>query len=266
MVGGITGIRVWETLPDTFFDRADEVMLVDIPADELLGRLKAGKVYIPEQAERASKNFFRKGNLIALRELALRRTADRVEEDVQSYRTKQAIERVWKTEASFLCCIGPRPGGEHVVRSAARLATQLNVDWTAVYVETPALQRLPSGRRERILRTLKLAQDLGANTAILSGSDAPSAIVEYARSHNISKLIFGRSPRQSLLSLEDFIRDAPGIAGSRRRLRRDRPRGQRRPGPGAAGRRRCLRAAWMRRAAQGICAISGPLLHACCRR
>src|SRR4029450_5783910 len=93
VVGGITGIRVWETLPDTFFDRAEEVMLCDIPADELLGRLKAGKVYIAEQAERASKNFFRKGNLIALRELALRRTADRVEEDVQSYRAKQAIER-----------------------------------------------------------------------------------------------------------------------------------------------------------------------------
>src|SRR5437899_5819584 len=104
VVGGITGIRVWETVPDTFFDRADEVMLVDVPADELLGRLKAGKVYIAEQAERASKNFFRKGNLIALRELALRRTADRVEDDVQSYRAKQAIERVWKTEASFLCC------------------------------------------------------------------------------------------------------------------------------------------------------------------
>src|SRR5262245_17454813 len=173
VVGGITGIRVWETLPDTFFDRADEVILVDIPADELLGRLKAGRVYLAEQAEEASKNFDRKGNLIALRELALRRTADRVEEDVQSYRTKQAIERVWKTGARFLCCIGPRPGGERAVRSAARLATQLNVDWTAVYVETPSLQKLPSARRERILRTVKLAHDLGANTAILSGNDAP---------------------------------------------------------------------------------------------
>jgi two-component system sensor histidine kinase KdpD len=198
VVGGITGIRVWETLPDTFFDRAEEVMLCDIPADELLGRLKAGKVYIAEQAERASKNFFRKGNLIALRELALRRTADRVEEDVQSYRAKQAIERVWKTEASFLCCIGPRPGAERAVRSAARLATQLNVEWTAVYVETPALQRLSSGRRERILKTVKLAQDLGANTAILSGSDAATAVIQYARSHNISKIIFGRSPPNRL--------------------------------------------------------------------
>ncbi|HYL18619.1 MAG TPA: DUF4118 domain-containing protein, partial [Burkholderiales bacterium] len=193
VVGGITGVRVWETLPDTFFDRADEVILVDVPADELLGRLKAGKVYVAEQAERASRNFFRKGNLIALRELALRRTADRVEDDVQSYRAKQAIERVWKTGTSFLCCSGPRRGGEHVVRSAARLATQLNVDWTAVYVETPALQKLGSAQRERILRTVKLAQELGANTAILSGSDATSAIVEYVRSHNISKIIFGRS-------------------------------------------------------------------------
>jgi two-component system sensor histidine kinase KdpD len=199
VVGGITGVRVWETLPDTFFDRADEVILVDVPADELLGRLKAGKVYVAEQAERASRNFFRKGNLIALRELALRRTADRVEDDVQSYRAKQAIERVWKTGASFLCCIGPQRGGEHVVRSAARLATQLNVDWTAVYVETPALQRLPSAQRERILRTVKLAQELGANTAILSGSDAAPAIVDYVCSHNISKIIFGRSRRRSLV-------------------------------------------------------------------
>ena len=199
VVGGITGVRVWETLPDTFFDCADEVILVDVPADELLGRLKAGKVYVAEQAERASRNFFRKGNLIALRELALRRTADRVEDDVQSYRAKQAIERVWKTGTSFLCCIGPQRGGEHVVRSAARLATQLNVDWTAVYVETPALQKLASAQRERILRTVKLAQELGANTAILSGSDAGSAIVDYVRSHNISKIIFGRSRRRSLL-------------------------------------------------------------------
>src|SRR5215510_5437745 len=152
VVGGITGIRVWETVPDTFFDEADDVVLVDIPADELLLRLKAGKVYIPEQIERAAGSFFRKGNLMALRELALRRTADRVEEDVQAYRTDKAIEHIWKTEASLLCCLGPAPGGEHVVRSAARLANQLDIEWTAVYVETPALQRLPSSERERILR------------------------------------------------------------------------------------------------------------------
>jgi two-component system sensor histidine kinase KdpD len=194
VVGGITGVRVWETVPDTFFDDADDVVLVDIPADELLARLKAGKVYIPEQIERAAGNFFRKGNLMALRELALRRTADRVEEDVQAYRTDQAIERIWKTEASLLCCVGPAPGGEHVVRSSARLANQLDIEWTAAYVETPALQRLPSGERERILKTLKLAQDLGAKTAILSSSDPAAAVVDYAHTHNCSKVVVGRTP------------------------------------------------------------------------
>ena len=127
VVGGITGIRVHETLPDTFFDRADEVVLVDTPADELIGRLKAGKVYLPAQAERAAHNFFRKGNLMALRELALRRTADRVEDDVQAYRVNESIAPVWKTEAALLCCIGPRDGDDHVVRSAARLSQQLAV-------------------------------------------------------------------------------------------------------------------------------------------
>ncbi len=194
VVGGITGIRVHETVPDTFFDDADEVMLVDIPADDLLARLKAGKVYIPEQIERAARNFFRKGNLMALRELALRRTADRVEDDVQAYREDQAIERVWKTEASLLCCIGPRLGGDALVRSTARLATQLDADWTAVYVETPGLQRLSAAERERILRTVKLAQELGARTAILAGNDPAALIVDYARTHNCSKVVTGRSP------------------------------------------------------------------------
>ena len=193
VVGQITGINVWETVPDRIFDHADEVVLVDIPADELLARLKSGKVYLPEQVERASRNFFRKGNLMALRELALRRTADRVEDDVQAYRSDKAIERVWKTESSLLCCVGPRAGGDHVVRSAARLATQLGVEWTAVYVETPALQQLPAAERERILRSVKLAQDLGAKTTILAGSDPAALIVDYARTHNCSKVVIGRT-------------------------------------------------------------------------
>ncbi len=106
---------------------------------------------------------------MALRELALRRTADRVEDDVQAYRSDKAIEPVWKTEASLLCCVGPRPGAEHVVRSTARLADQLDVEWTAVYVETPRSTAAPAGERERILRTVKLAQELGGRTAILVG-------------------------------------------------------------------------------------------------
>jgi two-component system sensor histidine kinase KdpD len=193
VVGGITGITVWETVPDFFFDQADEVVLVDVSADDLLLRLKSGKVYLPEQIERAASNFFRKGNLMALRELALRRTADRVEDDVQAYRSDQAIERVWKTEDSLLCCIGPAAGGDDVVRSAARLATQLEVEWTAVYVETPRLQRLPPAERERILKTVKLAQEFGARTAILAGSEPAAVVIEYARAHNCSKLVLGRA-------------------------------------------------------------------------
>jgi two-component system sensor histidine kinase KdpD len=192
VVGGITGVRVWETVPDTFFDAADEVIVVDLTADELLNRLAAGKVYLPEQIERAAQNFFRKGNLMALRELALRRTADRIEEDVQAYRIRRAIEPVWKTEASLVCGVGPQSDGEGIVRNAARLAAQLGVDWTAVYVETPRLQRLPSPVREKILRTLKLAQELGARTAVLSGVDAAQVIIDYARTHNCSKVVLGR--------------------------------------------------------------------------
>ena len=193
VVGGITGIRVAETLPDTVFDQADEVVLVDIPADELLARLKSGKVYKAAQAERASKNFFRKGNLIALRELALRRTADRIENDVQAYRIEKSISPVWKTDAALLACVGPRQGAEHVIRSTARLANQLNADWHVIYIETPQLQRLAPAQRERILKTLKLGEEMGATTAVLTGNDIASEIVKYARSKNFSKIILGRA-------------------------------------------------------------------------
>mgnify|MGYP001213426235 FL=1 len=214
VVGGITGIRVNETLPDTFFDAADEVVLVDVPADELLARLKAGKVYLPAQAERASTNFFRKGNLMALRELALRRTADRIETDVQAYRVDRSISPVWKTEAALLCCIGPQPGAEHVVRSAARLAGQLNVDWHAVYVETPALQRLGDARRDRILRTVELARDLGAATAVLPAAEISEALVDYARAHNLSRIVVGRAGGRRRLGAsigQRVIRRAPDV-------------------------------------------------------
>src|SRR5512139_3999266 len=126
IVGGITGIQVRETLPDRVFEQADEIALVDLPPDELLQRMKEGKVYLPQQAERAIRNFFRKGNLIALRELALRRTADRVDAEMREYRTDQAIETVWKTRESLLVCVGPE-GGEPIIRSAARLAGKLDV-------------------------------------------------------------------------------------------------------------------------------------------
>ncbi|MEA3149981.1 MAG: two-component system, OmpR family, sensor histidine kinase KdpD [Gammaproteobacteria bacterium] len=198
VVGGITNVRVWETVPDTVFDEADEVMLVDITADELLTRLKAGKVYLAHQAEQAADNFFRRGNLMALRELALRRTADRVEGDVQAYRVDKSIASVWKTANALLTCVGPSAGAERVVRATALLATQLSADWHAIYVETPSLQRLPPARREKILGALSLAQELGATTAVIANALVAESVIAYARNHNLSKVVIGRDPSRRL--------------------------------------------------------------------
>ena len=192
VVSGITGIKVRETLPDRVFDLADEVVLVDLPPDELLQRLKEGKVYLPQQAERAIQNFFRKGNLLALRELSLRRTADRVDEEVVAYRRDQSVAAVWPTQNSLLVCIGPEPGGEKLVRNGARLAAQFDVPWHVIYVETPELLRLPEARRTRLLRIHKLAAELGAKTAILPGEDAARVALTYAREHNLGKIVLGR--------------------------------------------------------------------------
>jgi len=195
VVGGITGARIWETVPDKVFDAADEIVLVDLPPDELLQRLKEGKVYIPQQAERAMANFFRKGNLLALREISLRRTADRVDDDVLAYRRNQSVTAVWPTQESLLVCIGPGPGGERLIRNAARVAAQSEVPWHAIYVETPKLQRLPETERANVLKTLKLAQDAGARTAVLSGPDPAQAAVAYAREYNLGKVMVGRDRR-----------------------------------------------------------------------
>lgn len=196
IVSGITGIRVWETVPDRLFDEADEVVVVDLPPDELLERLKAGKVYLPQQAERAAANFFRKGNLLALRELALRRTADRVDDEMQAYRRQTAVQTVWPNREALLACVGADDHAEKVVRACARLAAQLDVPWHAVHVETPALQRQPEAARQRVLRVLKLAQELGAVTATLSGTDAAPSLVRYAREHNLARLVMGRRERR----------------------------------------------------------------------
>jgi len=196
IVSGITGIRVWETVPDRLFDEADEVVVVDLPPDELLLRLQQGKVYLPQQAERAAANFFRKGNLLALRELALRRTADRVDDEMQAYRRQTAVQSVWPNRESLLACVGPGEHAEKVVRSCARLAAQLDVTWHAVFVETPAVQRLPEAQRQRALRVLKLAQELGATTATPAAPEPAQALVRYAREHNLVRLVVGRRERR----------------------------------------------------------------------
>ncbi|HLX29603.1 MAG TPA: two-component system sensor histidine kinase KdpD [Casimicrobiaceae bacterium] len=214
IVAGITGVKVRETLPDQVFDESDEVVLVDLTPDDLLQRFKEGKVYFPEQALRAVDNFFRKGNLLALRELALRRTADRVDTQMRTYRVEHvAGAPVWKTRDALLVGVGPDLGNEAVIRSAARLASALGARWHAVFVETPALARLPEARRRRILATLKLAQELGAQAASVGATDPIAALVNYARSHNLGKLVLGHAQRRG--SLRDIWLRAPAMRVNR---------------------------------------------------
>ncbi len=201
VVGQITGIRVAETLPDTVFQRADEVVLVDLPPDELLVRLKEGKVYIPEQAHRAIQNFFRKGNLIALRELSLRRTADRVDAQMREYRSDQSIQSIWQAKERLLVCVGPEDDAEKVVRNGSRLAAALRADWIAVYLETPRLQRAPVAARQRAFEALKLAQSLGGESTTLAGDAVAPAVVGYARTRNATRIVVGRSRRSRLTQL-----------------------------------------------------------------
>ena len=201
VVGQITGIRVFETLPDRVLDGADEVTLVDLPPEELLERLSQGKVYMPQQAEHAVRNFFRKGNLIALRELALRRTADRVDAQMREYRADRSIERIWQARDRLLVCVGPGSDAPALVRAAARLAASLKADWIAAYVETPRLQKLPGARRERTMQALKFAAELGAETVTLAGADAVATLIGYAQARNVSKLVAGASSRRGVARL-----------------------------------------------------------------
>jgi len=204
VVSGVTGIQVRETVPDPFFDAADEVVLVDLPPDDLRQRLHEGKVYIAGQAERAIEHFFRKGNLIALRELALRRTADRVDDQMRAWRDRQGQEKVWHTRDAILLCIGHGSGNEKLVRTAARLAAKFGSVWHAVYVETPQLHRLPENQRRAILGALRLAQELGAETATLAEQAEEKAILRYAREHNLGKIVIGRRARRRGFSRESF--------------------------------------------------------------
>ncbi|MGO4396539.1 DUF4118 domain-containing protein, partial [Variovorax sp. M-6] len=251
-VGAITGVRVQETVPDRVLDEADEVVLVDVTPDELTARLAAGKVYLPQQAERAARHFFRKGNLIALREIALRRTAEHVEDDVRGWRVEQSGPRgdeglpAWNTSGAILVCVGPHEGAGQTVRTAARLAGQLNVRWHAAYVETPRLQRLAAGRRDRILAVLQLAQALGAETAVLTGVEVAQELAAQAQRLNCATLVVGRAepargwlrwwPQRALT--RELARHAPGLdivevarAESSRRLVQAQP-GRRRGDPG----------------------------------
>jgi len=195
-IGQIAGIRVHETVPDTVFEGADEVELVDLPPDELLIRLKEGKVYLPEQAERAVQHFFRKGNLIALRELALRQTASQVDSQMLTYREGHAIREIWPVGERLLVCVGPNALAERLVRAGKRFATGLRGEWIVAYVETPQLQRLPAEQRDIVLRILRLAEQLGAETVTLGATSLSEAIIRFCKERNITKIVMGKPSRR----------------------------------------------------------------------
>ena len=181
LVAQITGVKQRETLPDHVFDEADEVELVDLPPDDLLARLRAGKVYVEEQAGTALERFFRKPNLIALRELALRRMTDRVEAAARASLAGDRTSREWLAQDHLLVAVGPDAQAEQLVRAGKRLADALRARWTVVYVETPELLRLSQQERNRRIDLLRLAESLGAETVTLDGPTAASALIEYAR-------------------------------------------------------------------------------------
>ncbi len=198
VVAGITGVRQQETVPDKVFDEAAEVELIDLPPDDLLERLKAGKVYVPEQARTALDRFFRKPNLIALRELALRRTADRVDASAREYARGDSASRPLLARDRFLVAVAPDDQAEGLVRVGKRFADALDAQWTVVSVETPAMLRLGESARDRRIEILRLAESLGAETVTLDGPTAADAIIEYARLRNATRIVVGESKRRGL--------------------------------------------------------------------
>ena len=192
VIAQITGVTVRETVPDSVLDQVTEIELTDLPPDELLLRLQEGKVYIPEQAAQAIQNFFRKGNLTALRELTMRLAARRVDEQMRDYMKTKAIPGPWPAAERLLVGISSHPLSERLVRSTYRLADELNTEWLAIHVETPGNSRLSPEGRGRVTRALLLAEELGGRSLILPGRSVPEVLLHYAREHNVTKIILGK--------------------------------------------------------------------------
>lgn len=240
VVAQITGVTVRETVPDAVLEMADEIELVDVSPDVLIQRLKEGKVYIPEQAGRALERFFRRGNISALRELALRQTANRVDADVRDYRQAQGIRDTWAAAERLAVCVGPDPDSARLVRATKRMAEGLEAEWTAVYVETAAHFRLAEDDRAAAVQNLRLAEQLGASTVTLSGESIAAEILSWARANNITKIVAGKPARAGWRAwlrtslLEQLIRgsgaiDVYVITGAAQS-----PRRARAPGPALA--------------------------------
>lgn len=218
VVAGITGVTIREVVPDTVIEKADDVVVVDITPDELLQRLKDGKVYLPDNARRAAESYFRLGNLTALRELALRRTADRVDDEMVDYLRQNAIEGPWPTAERILVCVGPDAHSQTVIRVASRLANGLNAGWVAAYLESIGREIHDPEAMKRVEEALKLAARLGADVSRLSARDLPGEVLRYARRENITQIVLGRSRASWLKRLlgrslsDEITRQAEGIA------------------------------------------------------
>ncbi len=193
VVARITGVRVRETVPDRVLSEATDIKLVDITPDELIQRLHDGKVYFPQTARLAAQNFFTLGNLTALRELALRRTAERVDDQMVDYLRQHAIEGPWATAERLLVCVGADFSSDRVVRAGARLATALNAEWTAVFVERAGQEEADISRIKRVDDALRLAERLGAATERLSAYDLAGELLRFARRENVTQIVLGRS-------------------------------------------------------------------------
>jgi two-component system, OmpR family, sensor histidine kinase KdpD len=201
VVARITGVRVRETVPDSILDRADEVELIDLTPEDLIQRLKEGKVYVPDQAERAIGSYFMPGNLTALRELALRRTAQRVDAQMVDYMRAHAIQGPWEASERVLVCISERPGAASLVRYARRLADRLRASWSAIYVETSQAQRLSEDERDRIAAALRLAEQLGGQAATVPAAAIADGVIDYANANNFTHIVVATQQRSRLWEL-----------------------------------------------------------------
>jgi two-component system sensor histidine kinase KdpD len=218
VVAQITGVRVRETVPDSILDRADAIELVDITPDDLIQRLKEGKVYVPKQAERALEYFFSPANLTALRELALRRTAERVDEQLLAEMQARAISGPWPAGERIIVCISEDPRAAGLVRFTKRLADRLHASWAALYVESRRSLQLTEEQRDRVADMLRLAQALGGEPVTIPGGDRSIAddVVAYAQANNITQVIIGKSSRSRWFELlhGSIVRDLLRACGN----------------------------------------------------
>ena len=195
VVAQITRIRVRETVPDGIIDRADEIEVVDLTPEDLMQRLREGKVYVRDQAQRALRHYFLPGNLAALREMALRRTAQRVDEQMLTYMQAHAISGPWAAGERLLVCVSENPISAQLVRQTRRIADQLKAKWTALYIETSRHHRLSEVERDRIADTLRLAERLGAEAITVPGNRIADDVIAFAQSNNVTQIILGKSDR-----------------------------------------------------------------------